>query len=162
MKLRAANPADVPVILRFIHDLAAFEREPDAVQMTEAQLLDALFGPKPRAEALLAEHDGAPQGVALWSESFNTWTGRPGLAIEDVYVTPEARGAGIGRTIFTHLARLAVERGCARMEWSVLDWNEQAIEFYQKLGAAAQSHWHKYRLSGNALYALANEEQAHG
>ena len=155
MKLRAAIPADVPTILGFIHLLAAYEREPDAVEMTPKQLEDALCDPSPRAEALIVELDDAARGTALWFKSFNTWTGRPGLYVEDVYIEPAYRNRGIGRAIFSHLANLAVTRGYARMEWSVLDWNEPAIKFYQNLGAVAQTEWHKYRLSGAALVAVA-------
>jgi GNAT superfamily N-acetyltransferase len=159
--LRAAAPADVPVILNFIRELAVYERAPDAVKMTEAQLHDALFGEKPRAEALLVEIAGAPQGFAAWYESFNTWTGRPGLYLEDLYVTPAARGQGAGKLIFQHLAGIAVKRGYARMEWSVLDWNEPAIKFYKSRGAEALDEWTKYRLTGEALQALAKGAQ-HG
>jgi GNAT superfamily N-acetyltransferase len=153
--LRDATPADVPVLLGLIRDLAAFEREPDAVKMTEPQLHDALFGAAPRAAALLAETATGPKGFAIWFETFNTWTGRPGLYVEDVYVAPQARGQGIGRAMFVHIARLAVARGCSRLEWSVLKWNESAIGFYQSLGARAESEWQKYRLSGDTLAALA-------
>jgi GNAT superfamily N-acetyltransferase len=162
--LRAATPLDVPILLRFIQALAAFEREPDAVKMTEPQLhdslfgpvkRDSLFGPVKRAEALLVEIDGVPQGAALWYESFNTWTGRPGLSVEDVYVSEAYRGHGIGRAIFKYLAKLTVERGYLRMDWQVLDWNAPAIKFYDSLGAEPQSAWLKYRLSGQALAALA-------
>ena len=162
MKLRAAIPADVPILLGFIHLLAAYEREPDAVEMTEEQLEDALFGPSPRAEALIVELDGAPRGAAFWFQSFNTWTGRPGLYVEDVYVEEAYRDRGIGRAIFKHLANLAVTRGYSRMEWSVLDWNEPAIKFYQNLGAVAQTEWHKYRLSGAALAAVAGTTEILG
>ena len=116
MILRAAIPADVPSLLGFIRLLAAYEREPDAVEMTEEQLEDALFGPSPRAEALIVELDGAPRGAAFWFQSFNTWTGRPGLYVEDVYVEEAYRDRGIGRAIFKHLADLAVTRGYSRME----------------------------------------------
>jgi len=148
-------PADVPMLLRFIRELAVFEREPDAVKMTETQLHGALFGDKPRGEALLAETQAGAQGFAIWYETLSTWTGRPGLYVEDVYVVPEARGAGIGRAIFVHIAKLAVARGCSRLEWSVLKWNENAIRFYESLGARAESEWQKYRLSGETLAALA-------
>ncbi len=153
--LRAAAAADVPVILTFIRELATYERAPDAVKMTEAQLHDALFGETPRAEALLVEIVRVAQGFAVWYESFNTWTGRPGLYLEDLYVTPAARGQGAGKPIFQHLARVAVARGYARMEWSVLDWNEPAIKFYRSRGAEALDEWTKYRLTGEALHALA-------
>jgi GNAT superfamily N-acetyltransferase len=155
VRLRDATPADVPMLLRFIRELAVFEREPDAVKMTKAQLHEALFGARPRGEALLAETQAGAQGFAIWYETLNTWTGRPGLYVEDVYVVPEARGAGIGRAIFVHIAKLAAARDCSRLEWSVLKWNETAIRFYESLGARAESEWQKYRLSGETLAALA-------
>ncbi len=155
MNLRRASPEDVPTILGFIHELAIYERAPDAVKMTAPQLHDALFGTKPRAEALLVEIDGTPQGFAVWYESFNTWTGKPGLYLEDLFVTPAARGQGAGKAIFQHLANIAVARDYARMEWSVLDWNEPAINFYKSRGAEALDEWTKYRLTGDALRALA-------
>ncbi len=153
--MREAAPADVAVIYGFIRELAAYEKEPDAVEMTEAELHEALFGFRPRAEALLAELDGIAQGFAVWFESFNTWTGRPALYVEDVFVTAAARGRGLGAAIFAHLAKLTVARGYKRMEWSVLDWNRPAVDFYRKLGAEPQSDWTKYRLSGAALAAAA-------
>jgi GNAT superfamily N-acetyltransferase len=155
IELRDATPDDVTLILGFIRELAAYEREPDAVKMTEAQLHESLFGTFRRAEALAVEIDGAPQGTALWYESFNTWTGRPGLSVEDVFVREAYRGQGVGRAIFAHLAKLAVQRNYFRMEWQVLEWNAPAIKFYEGLGATAQADWLKYRLSGEALNALA-------
>src|SRR6201999_442172 len=137
----------------FVRLLAAFEREPDAVETTAERLYEALFGAPPQREALIVECDGGPQAFALWYQTFSTWTGRPGLYVEDVFVQPEYRQRGVGRAIFSYLASLAAARGYARMEWSVLDWNEPAIEFYQSLGAVAQSQWHKYRLTGAALAA---------
>ncbi len=162
MRLRPAAPADVPTLHDFIRQLAAYEKEPDAVEMTPAELREALFGPRPRAEALLALIDGQPQGFAIWFESFNTWTGKAALYVEDVFVAPAARGEGIGAAIFGYLARLAVARGYQRVEWSVLDWNAPAIGFYEKLGAEAQSEWTRYRLSGAALHAVAQQEVAYG
>ncbi len=155
MILRDATPDDVPLILGFIRELAVYEREPDAVKMTEAQLHGSLFGERRLAEALVVEIDGAPQGTALWYESFNTWTGRPGLSVEDVFVREPYRGHGVGRAIFAHLAKLAVRRNYFRMDWQVLEWNAPAIKFYERLGATAQADWLKYRLSGEALRALA-------
>ncbi len=155
MKLRDATPPDVPAILGFILELAIYERAPDSVKMTALQLHEALFGPKPRAEAVLVDIDGAPQGFAIWYETFSTWTGKPGLYLEDLYVTPTARGQGAGKAIFKHLAAIVVTRDYARMEWSVLDWNEPAIKFYQSRRAEALDEWTKYRLTGEALHALA-------
>jgi GNAT superfamily N-acetyltransferase len=157
VRLRAARVEDVPVILAFIRELADFEREPDAAKMTAEQLREALFGAHPKAEALLAEGEAGAAGFAIWFESFNSWTGMPSLYLEDVYVRAEARGQGIGKAIFAHLAKLAVARGYQRFEWSVLNWNEPAIKFYEGLGAQAQSDWTKYRLSGDALIAAASD-----
>lgn len=155
MILRDALPADVEVIHDFIRQLAAYENEPDAVRMTPAELREALFGPKKRAEAVLAVEAEEPLGFAIWFESFNTWTGKPGLYVEDVFVKPQARGQGIGAALFAYLAKLAVARGCQRLEWLVLDWNVSAIGFYKRLGAEALSDWTKYRLSGAALHEAA-------
>lgn len=155
MILRPAEPRDVPVLLTFIRELAEYERALDEMLMDEAQLHGMMFGAKPLAEALVVEFDGEAQGAALWFESFNTWTGRPSLYIEDVYVRPAFRGHGAGRAVFAYLAALAVKRDYRRVEWSVLDWNVSAIGFYEALGAECQSEWKKYRLSGDALRALA-------
>jgi GNAT superfamily N-acetyltransferase len=153
--IRAAVPADVPVILRFVRELAAFEREPDAVLATEAMLAEALFGPAPAAEAVLADVDGAAVGFALFFHNFSTWEGRRGLYLEDLYVTPEARGRGIGGALLRHLAGLAVDRGCARFEWSVLDWNAGAIALYRSIGAVGQDDWTVQRVAGEALTRMA-------
>jgi len=152
---RDATPDDVPLLLTFIRELAAFEREPHAVKMTEAQLDDALFAPHPAAHAVLVEIDGAPAATAIWFESFNTWTGRPAMSVADVYGREAFRGRGIGRAIFKHLAVIAKARNYFRMDWQVLDWNAPAIRFYDSLGATPQSAWLKYRLTGDALTALA-------
>lgn len=157
--VRAAAPADVPAILRFVRELAAYEREPDAVEATEAMLNAALFGPQPQAEAVIAELAGTAVGFALFFHNFSTWTGRRGLYLEDLYVvTPEARGRGIGKALLAHLARLAVARDCARFEWTVLDWNAPAIGFYDSLGAESLDEWRIRRLSGAALRRLAAED----
>ncbi len=153
--IRPAMPADVPVILRFVHELAVFEREPDAVRATEAMLAAALFGDRPAAEAALAEMTGEPVGFALFFHNFSTWEGRRGLYLEDLYVTPAARGQGAGAALLRHLAALAVARDCARFEWSVLDWNEGAIAFYRAMGAVGQEEWTVQRVSGDALTRLA-------
>jgi GNAT superfamily N-acetyltransferase len=153
--IRPATPADVPTILRFVRDLAAFEREPDAVLATEPMLAEALFGATPAAEAVMAELDGAPVGFALFFHNFSTWTGKRGLYLEDLYVTPEARGRGIGGALLRHLAGLAVDRDCARFEWSVLDWNADAIAVYRAIGAVGQEEWTVQRVSGDALTRLA-------
>jgi GNAT superfamily N-acetyltransferase len=153
--IRPATRADVPTVLRFVRDLAAFEREPDAVLATEPMLAEALFGATPAAEAVMAELDGAPVGFALFFHNFSTWTGKRGLYLEDLYVTPEARGRGIGGALLRHLARLAVDRDCARFEWSVLDWNADAIAVYRAIGAVGQEEWTVQRVSGDALTRLA-------
>ncbi len=153
--IRPATPADVPTILRFVRELATFEREPDAVVATEAMLAEALFGQHPAVEAVIAEGDGTPVGFALFFHNFSTWAGRRGLYLEDLYVTPAARGRGVGKALLRHLAALAVARGCARFEWSVLDWNVDAIAFYRAVGAVGMEDWTIQRLSGDALTAFA-------
>ncbi len=155
VSIRPAAPADVPIVLRFIRELATFEKEPDAVAATEPMLHDALFGASPAAEALIAERDGAAVGFALFFHNFSTWTGRRGIWLEDLYVTPEARGSGAGAALLQRLAQIAVERGCARFEWWVLDWNTAAIDFYRAKGAVAQDEWTVQRVSGEALLRLA-------
>jgi GNAT superfamily N-acetyltransferase len=153
--VRPAIEPDTATILRFVRELAEYEREPDAVAATEEMLAHALFGPDPAAEALIAAQDGTSIGFALFFHNFSTWTGRRGLYLEDLYVTPDARGSGAGKALLAALARLAVERGCARFEWSVLDWNELAIGFYRSIGARPMDEWTVFRLDGDALAALA-------
>ena len=154
MNIRPATPADVPAVLQLIRDLAAYEREPDAVKATVEMLTATLFGPTPSAEAIVAEVDGVVVGMALFFTNYSTWSGRNGVYLEDLYVRPEARGAGLGKALLVELARLAVERGCARVEWSVLDWNAPAIAFYCSIGAVPKDEWTVYRLDGDALAAL--------
>ena len=156
VRIRPAAPADVPTILRFVRELAAFEREPDAVEATEEMLREALFGVAPAAEAVIAESD-VPLGFALFFHNFSTWTGRRGLYLEDLYVTPAARGRGVGTALLRHLARLALDRGCARFEWAVLDWNVDAIAFYRGVGAVGLDEWTVQRVAGDALRRLAGE-----
>ena len=153
--IRPAAPGDVATMLRFVRELAAFEREPDAVETTEPMLHDALFGERPAAEALIAERDGASIGFAIFYHTFSTWTGRRGIWLDDLYVTPEARGSGAGAALLKALAGIAVDRDCARFEWWVLDWNTPAIDFYRAKGAVAQDEWTVQRVSGDALRALA-------
>jgi GNAT superfamily N-acetyltransferase len=155
MTLRAATAADVPQILAFIRGLADYERLLHEVVATEEGIRQALFGPKPYAEVVLAEDDGVPVGFALFFHTFSTFLGEPGLYLEDLFVVPEARGRGVGRALLAHLSRLAVERGCGRVEWAVLDWNAPAIRFYDSLGAQPNSEWTVYRLTGEPLAALA-------
>ncbi len=156
LRIDAATPADLPVILELIRGLAAYEREPDAVKATEALLERALFGPRPAAEAALARWEGAPVALALWFTTFSTWTGRPGLWLEDIFVRPEYRRRGIARALMAYLARLARDRGYGRFEWSVLDWNRPALDFYRGLGAVAMDEWTTHRLSGAAIDRLAS------
>ena len=153
--VRPATPTDIGCILRFVRELAEFEREPDAVHATEPMLHEALFGDRPAAEAVIAERDGVPAGFALFFHNFSTWTGRRGLYLEDLYVTPDARGAGVGTALLRHLAGLALDRGCGRFEWSVLDWNEPAIRFYRAMGATGMDEWRVQRVAGDALAKLA-------
>jgi len=153
--LRFATPDDVPTIMRFVRELAEFEREADKVVATEELLHEAMFGDRPAAEALIAERDGEPLGMALFFHNFSTWTGWRGLYLEDLYVTPQARGQGVGAALLRHLAGIAVDRGCTRFEWAVLDWNTKAIEFYKAMGAEPMSDWTVNRVSGAALVRLA-------
>lgn len=153
--IRSATPGDVPLILRFVRELAEYEREPNVVIATEALIHDALFTEGHVAYALIATLDGTPAGFALYFFNFSTWLGRPGLYLEDLYVTPAARRAGVGRTLLAHLAQIALEKNCGRVEWAVLNWNEPAIRFYQSIGAKPQNEWTVYRLTGAAVKALA-------
>jgi GNAT superfamily N-acetyltransferase len=150
-----AAPADVPAILALIRELAEFERLADQAVATEADVHDGLFGRRPVAEAVVARDGDAVMGFALWFHNYSTFRGRPGLYLEDLYVRPEFRGRGVGKALLVRLAAIAVERGCARMEWSVLDWNERAIEFYRSLGAAPVGGWTVYRLTDASLVAAA-------
>ena len=154
--LRNAEPADVPQILRFVKELAEFEREAGKVVATEDLLHQAMFGgDRPAAEAVIAEMAGAPVGMALFFHNFSTWTGWRGLYLEDLYVTPEARGAGIGTALLKHLAGIALDRGCTRFEWAVLDWNVDAQSFYKAMGAVSLDDWRINRVTGDALAKLA-------
>ncbi len=152
--VRPAEPADVPLILRLVRELAEYEREPDAVVATEPMLDHALFVER-SAEAVIAEIDGAPVGFALFFHNFSTWTGRKGLYLEDLYVTPQARGAGVGKVLLKHLAGICLDRDCGRFEWAVLDWNAPAIGFYDSIGADSMDEWIVRRVSGEALTRLA-------
>ena len=156
-RVRPATPADVPVLLALVRELAAYEREPDAVETTEAMLHDAVFGAAPVASCHVAESGGEVVGMALWYVTFSTWKGVPGLWLEDLYVRESARGTGLGRALLQALAAVCVERGYARFEWWVLDWNAPAIGFYRSLDAVPQQDWTTYRVDGDALEALALE-----
>mgnify|MGYP001255157464 CR=1 FL=1 len=158
--IRPATEADVPLVLTFIQELAEYEKLRHEVVATEEQIREALFGPRPYAEVLLAELGGEPAGFALFFHNFSTFLGRPGLYIEDLYVRPSVRRRGVGRRLLARLAALARERGCGRMEWSVLTWNEPAIRFYRSIGARPLDEWQVYRLTGGALEALADEDEA--
>ena len=156
MTIRPAAPTDISVIRALIVELAVYEREPDAVEASEADLHAALFGDRPLAEAVLAEHGGEIVGLALFFTNFSTWAGKGGLYLEDLFVRPQARGLGLGKALLVHLAGIAVARGYGRFEWSVLDWNTPAIDFYRALGATAQDEWTVMRVDGAALARLAN------
>ena len=155
LTIRPATPADVPTMLGFVRDLAAFEKAPDAVQATEPMLHDALFGPQPAAEALVADLDGRAVGFAIFYLTFSTWTGKRGIWLDALYITPEARGQGAGAALLKALAGIAIDRGYARFEWWVLDWNTPAIDFYRAKGAIAQDEWTVQRVDGAALRTLA-------
>lgn len=150
-----ATERDVPLLLRLITALAEYERLADQVVATEATLRESLFGAQPSAEAVVAYAGGEPVGFAVWFYNYSTFLSRPGLYLEDLFVLPAWRGRGVGRALLGHLARIAVERGCGRMEWAVLDWNEPAIRFYQRIGARPMDEWTVYRLTGDALTRLA-------
>ncbi len=155
LSIRPATVVDVPVILQLIRDLAAYERAPNEVTATKEQLVDVLFGKKPAAEVLLAFENETPVGFAVFFHNFSTWLGRPGLYLEDLFVKPEMRGKGYGRALLVDLARIARERGCGRMEWAVLDWNDPAIQFYRKLGAKPLDEWTVFRLTRDGIAKLA-------
>lgn len=155
--VRAATPEDVPDLLRLVRELAAYEREPQAVVATEDRFAQVLFpaSGSPTAYALVAERQGDVVAMAIWFPSFSTWTGRNGLWLEDLFVEPAQRGLGIGRALLSELARICVERGWTRLEWWVLDWNTPSIDFYRAHGAVAQQDWTTYRVDGAALSRLA-------
>jgi len=155
-EIRTTTEADVPIILSLIRELAEYERAPDAVVATEPGLREVLFGPNRSAEVLLALENGEPIGFAVYFYNFSTWLGRPGLYLEDLFVRPDVRGKGYGRALLERLAQIAQERGCGRMEWAVLDWNEPAIQFYRKLGAEPMNEWTVFRLTREGIAKLAN------
>ncbi len=155
LSIRAATPADISLIGQFIRDLAEYEKLAHAVRFDEDVMAQKLFGPRPYAEVLIGEIDGVAQGFALFFHNFSTFEGRPGIYLEDLFVRPDARGSGLGKALLGKLAALAVERDCARLEWSVLDWNTPAIDFYKSLGATPMDEWTVYRVDGDALDNLA-------
>jgi GNAT superfamily N-acetyltransferase len=155
LSIRSATPADISLIGQFIRDLAEYEKLAHEVRFDEAVMAQKLFGPRPFAEVLIGEIDGTPQGFALFFHNFSTFEGRPGIYLEDLFVRPDARGSGLGKALLGKLAALAVERDCARLEWSVLDWNTPAIDFYKALGARPMDEWTVYRVDGDTLTGLA-------
>ena len=158
--VRQARPADVPLVARLIRDLAAYEKLSDVCHADEDALREHLFGPRPFAEVLIGCIDGAPAGFALFFHNYSTFLTKPGIYLEDLFVKPECRDFGVGKALLAELAHLAVERGCGRLEWSVLKWNSPAIGFYEKLGAEAMAEWQVYRLAGKPLEALARSSAA--
>lgn len=156
-EIRAATEADVPLVLEFIWELAEYEQLSHQVVATEEVLRESLFGERPFVEAVISHQDGEPAGFALFFHNFSTFLGRPGMYLEDLYVRPRFRGSGAGRALLVHLAKVAKERGCGRLEWWVLDWNEPAIGFYKGIGAEPMDEWTVYRVTGEALDRLAGE-----
>ena len=157
LTIRPATPADVPLILEFIRELAEYERDPQAAVATAADLLRDGFGPEPKFRVDIAEWSGEPAGFAFYFWNYSTWQGKPGLYLEDLFVRPRFRGKGIGKALLVHLARVAVKNNCGRLVWQVLDWNTPAIEFYQSLGAETMKEWLTMRVTGEALVRLATE-----
>lgn len=155
LRIAPATESDLPVILDLIQALAEYEKLAHVVKATQERVRETLFGSKPAAEVLLAHWDGECAGFAVFFATYSTFLAQPGLYLEDLYVKPHLRGTGIGLALLKHLARVAAERGCGRLEWEVLDWNQPAIQFYKKLGAAPLDEWTKYRLTGEALKSLA-------
>ncbi|GJQ30314.1 MAG: GCN5 family N-acetyltransferase [Phycisphaerae bacterium] len=157
LQVRAATPLDVPFIVALVRELAEYERAPQEAKADDAMMRTALFGEPRAAEALIGEVDGVPQGIAVFFHNFSTWTGRRGMYLEDLFVRPSARGVGLGAALLRAVAGIAVERGCPRMDWLVIDWNEPAIGFYKSLGAVALDGWTVFRLSGESLTRVAAE-----
>jgi GNAT superfamily N-acetyltransferase len=155
-KIRDANIADIPIILQLIRDLATYERAPNDVVATEKSLREVLFSAEPAAKVVIAFENAEPVGFAVYFFNFSTWLGRPGLYLEDLFVKPEMRGRGYGRALLVHLAKVARDHNCGRMEWAVLTWNEPAIEFYKKLGAASLDEWRVFRLTSDGISRLAS------
>ncbi|WP_047453228.1 GNAT family N-acetyltransferase [Rhizobium rhizogenes] len=154
--IRPAQLSDSELILRFIRELAEYEKAAHEVEATTASIEQSLFGPQSVTHAAICEVDGEPVGFAVWFYTYSTWLARNGLYLEDLYVTPQKRGSGAGKALLKYLAKLAVEKGCGRFEWSVLDWNEPAIRVYRSIGAEPQDEWIRYRLTGDTLKAFAD------
>lgn len=161
-RIEPATADDIPIVLTLIKGLAKYEQLSHEVVATDASLRESLFGPKPAAEVLIGYVGAEPVGFAVWFHNYSTFLGRPGLYLEDLFVLPPWRGHGFGRQLLAHLARIAVERGCGRMEWTVLDWNESAQGFYRSLGAQAKEGWKIYRVTGDALEKLASGDAESG
>lgn len=153
--VRDIRPEDVPTVVRFVHELAEYEREPESCRLTDEQLHAALFADHPAVFGLVGEADGVVAGTALWFATFSTWTGVHGVHLEDLYVSPSHRRAGLARALLARLAATCVERGWARLEWAVLDWNTPALDFYATLSSSPQDGWTTHRVDGSALEALA-------
>jgi len=156
MVVRNATLDDVPTILRFIKELADYERAPEEAIATPELLTEALFSDRPACECFIGEIDGQPEGFALFFHNFSTWKGKRGVYLEDLYITPAARGKGLGKALLARVAKVAVDRGCPRLEWNVLDWNEPALQFYRALGAEPMTEWTIHRVTGEALSRLAD------
>jgi GNAT superfamily N-acetyltransferase len=154
---RFAEEKDIPLLLSLIKELAIYEKMLDQVSATEESLKKSLLGERKHAEAIIPEYEGNPVGYAIFFHNFSTFEGKPGLYLEDIYVKPEYRGKGIGKALLSYLAKIALERGCARFEWVVLDWNEPSIQFYKSLGAKPQDEWIIYRMEDKAMQKLAEE-----
>ena len=157
LTFRFAEKKDIPLLLTLIKELAVYEKMLDQVSATEASLKRSLFGKRKHAEAIIPEFEGKPVGYAIFFHNFSTFEGKPGLYLEDIYVKPEFRGKGIGKALLSYLAKIALERDCARFEWVVLDWNEPSIQFYKSLGAKPQDEWIIYRMEDDAMQELAEE-----
>ncbi|HLU56296.1 MAG TPA: GNAT family N-acetyltransferase [Pseudonocardia sp.] len=157
--IRPARPADVPTVVRLVHELAEYERSPELCTLTEEQLHAAVFGPDAVAGCHVAEADGEVVGCAIWFRNFSTWRGVPGIYLEDLFVRPSHRGRGLGKALLAALAAICAERGYGRLEWQVLDWNEPSIGFYKSLGAVPMDEWTTFRLDGDALAAFALERR---
>lgn len=155
VSIRVATADDAALILRFIRELARYEKAASSVQTDEAGIRASLFGPTAKAHALICESNGAAIGYAVYFYNYSTWLGRNGIYLEDLYVSPDSRGSGAGKALLQHIARIAVAENCGRFEWSVLDWNEPAIKFYEAAGAKPQSEWTVYRMEGEALRTFA-------
>lgn len=159
LSFRFAGEKDIPLILSLIKELAVYEKMPDQVSASEESLKKSLFGDKKYAEVIIPEYKKTPVGYAIFFHNFSTFEGKPGLYLEDIYVKPEYRGKGIGKALLSYLAKIALERGCARFEWVVLDWNEPSIQFYKSLGAKPQDEWIIYRMEDGAMTKLAEKSE---